>query len=193
MSQTRITAISRRNFIKTSGGVTLSATALALLGGQGALAATLPGNAGSDVGILNVAVANEYEGIAAYAIALKSGLLQPAIVKAATKFQDDHKRHSDALIATIRKLGGEPVKSKTEAEYAKDLDVDRLKNQEDVLVFAAGLELGAANAYLGVIPALKDTELAKVAARIAADEASHWTVLNSTLGRPLPPAMGFGA
>jgi len=193
MSQTKITPISRRSFIKTSGGVTLSATALALLGGREALAAALPGNAGGDVGILNVAVADEYEGIAAYAIALKSGLLQPAIVKAATKFQDDHKRHSEALIAIIRKLGGEPVKSKTEAEYARDLEVDRLKKQEDVLIFAAGLEQGAANAYLGIIPALKDAELAKLAARIAADEVSHWTVLNSTLGRPPLPALGFGA
>lgn len=193
MSLLSIKALTRRSFLTATGGTTLSAGALVLLGGHSVLAAALPANAGGDVSILNVAVADEYEGIAAYAIALKSGLLQPAITKVATKFQDDHKRHNDALIATIRKLGGEPVKPKSEADYAKDLEVDRLKSQDDVLVFAAGLELGAANAYLGVIPALKDAELAKVAARIAADEASHWTVLNSTLGRPLMSAMGFGA
>ena len=193
MPDTYTNPVSRRRFLATSGGVTLSAAALALLGDRTALAAAMPGNAGGDVAILNVAVADELEGIAAYGIALKSGLLQPAIIKAATKFQDDHKRHNDALVATIRKLGGEPVKAKTEAEYAKNLEVERLKSQEDVLVFAAGLELAAANAYLGIIPALKDTELAQVAARIAADEASHWTVLNSTLGRPLPPALSFGA
>lgn len=193
MFPTSSNPVSRRYFLSKSSGIALSAGAIAMLGGHGALAATLTTNPSGDVNILNVAVADEYEGIAAYGIALKSGLLQPAVVKVATKFQDDHKRHNDALITTIRKLGGEAAKPKSETEYAKDLNVDRLKNQEDVLVFAAGLELGAANAYIGVIPALKDSELAKVAARIAADESAHWTFLNSTLGRPFMPAMGFGA
>ena len=113
--------------------------------------------------------------------------------KAATKFQDDHKRHNDALIATIRKLGGEPGAEKAEAEYAKALNFDRLKNQEDVLDLAARLELGATNAYLGVIPAFKDPQLAKVAGRLAADEATHWALLNFDLGRPFMAALGFGA
>jgi hypothetical protein len=185
--------LSRRGFFSTTGGVALSAGALALLGSRSALAATLSADVESDIHILNVAVANEYEGIAAYSIALKSGLLKEGAIKAATKFQGDHKQHNETLIATIRKLGGEPVKGKSDAEYAKALDVDRLRSQEDVLVLAATLELGAANAYLGVIPALKDPQLARIAARIAADEASHWTLLNSDLGRPLMPALGFGA
>ncbi|MES2841859.1 MAG: hypothetical protein V4794_16380 [Pseudomonadota bacterium] len=48
---------------------------------------------------------------------------------------------------------------------------------------------------LSVIPALGDRELAKVAARLAADETMHCTVLTSALGRPLPPpgALSFGA
>jgi hypothetical protein len=32
-----------------------------------------------------------------------------------------------------------------------------------------------------------------VAARLAADEAAHFALLNYTLGRPLAPALGFGA
>lgn len=183
----------RRGFLKMSGGFVLSAGALALLGSQSALAAALPADASNDIGILNGAVANEYEGIAAYGIALKSGLLKGDVIKAATKFQGDHKRHSELLIATIRKLSGEPVAEKTEAEYAKAISADKLKNQSDILMLALSLELGAANAYLGVIPALKDPQLARVAARIAADEASHWTLLNSVLGKPFMPALGFGA
>ena len=63
-----------------------------------------------------------------------------------------------------------------------------------MLTLAAMLELGATNAYLGVIPAFKDAQLAKVAGRLAADEALHWTVLNNALGRPLPAdALPFGA
>jgi hypothetical protein len=37
-------------------------------------------------------------------------------------------------------------------------------------------------------------DLAKVAARLAADESMHFTVLTSALGRPLPAgALSFGA
>ena len=71
---------------------------------------------------------------------------------------------------------------------------DTLKSQADVLDLAARLEMGATNAYLGVIPAFKDAQLAKVAGRLAADETMHWTILNNALGRPLPAdALPFGA
>lgn len=183
---------SRRRLVASAGGLVLSAGALALLGNE-ARAQGMMTTSAQDVVILNVAVGLEYEGINAYALALESGLLKADASKAATKFQDDHKRHNDALIATIRKLGGEPVNEKTEAEYAKALGVDRLKNQTDVLSLAAALELGATNAYLGVIPALRDPQLAKIAGRLAADEATHLALLNFDLGRPFLPALGFGA
>lgn len=183
---------SRRHLLTNTGGLVLSAGALALLGNE-ALAQTTNTVSAQDIDILNVAVSLEYEGINAYAIAIKSGLLKDNATKAATKFQDDHKRHNDLLITTIRKLGGEPAVEKTEAEYAEGLNVDRLKNQNDVLDLAATLELGATNAYLGVIPAFTDPQLGKIAARLAADEASHWSLLNFDLGRPFMPALGFGA
>jgi len=181
---------SRREFLTGTTRTVLSAGAIALLGN--AAWAKSPASA-SDVSILNVAVGLEYEGINAYSIALKSGLLMDAATKAATKFREDHRHHVDALIATVRKLGGEPVNEKAEAEYAKALNVDRLKNQLDVLNLALRLERGATNAYLGVIPSLKDPQLAKVAARLAADEAAHVALLNFDLGNPFLPALGFGA
>ncbi|NIC39462.1 ferritin-like domain-containing protein, partial [Aquabacterium sp. A08] len=74
------------------------------------------------------------------------------------------------------------------------LNAGALKNQTDVLDLAARLELGATNAYLSVIPSLGNRDLAKVAARLAADETMHYTVLSNALGRPLPPgALSFGA
>jgi len=98
------------------------------------------------------------------------------------------------LIATIQKLGGKPVEEKKLDDYAKALNAGALKNQADVLDLAARLELGATNAYLGVIPSFKDTALAKVAARLAADETMHWSILANALGRPLPAmALSFGA
>ena len=191
-SATTLQIPNRRLFLGAN-AVALSAGAVALLGGQDAFAAGNAVDVKNDLAILNVAVGLEYEGINAYAIALKSGLLSEQHVKAATKFQDDHKQHNDVLIATIRKLGGEPVQARTLDEYAKQLKVDLLKNEDDVLDLAARLELGATNAYLGVITAFKDPALGKIAARLAADEASHFALLNFDLRRPFSKAFAFGA
>ena len=193
MTTTPSPLVSNRRLFLGRNALVLSAGAVALLGGKEALAAASPADIKNDIGILNVAVGLEYEGINAYAIALKSGLLSEVHVKAATKFQDDHKQHNDALIATIRKLGGKPVEARTLDEYAKALKVDQLKNEDDVLDLAARLELGATNAYLGVITAFKDPALGKIAARLAADEASHFALLNFDLKRPFSKALAFGA
>ena len=73
------------------------------------------------------------------------------------------------------------------------MNAGSLKNQGDVLNLAARLERGAANAYLGVIPAFTDPALAKVSGRLAADETMHWALLASALGQPVPEkALSFG-
>ena len=91
-------------------------------------------------------------------------------------------------------MGGTPVAEKKLDEYASALMANTLKSQADVLDLAARLELGATNAYLGVIPAFKDPALAKIAGRLAADETMHWTLLNNALARSLPSgALTFGA
>lgn len=191
-NSTEIFDPSRRRALSGACGLALSGSAVALLG-RVAHAQGMGASSSQDVSILNVAVGLEYEGINAYSIALKSGLLGSNASKAAAKFRDDHRRHNDLLISTIRKLGGEPVAEKSETEYARALNVDLLKNETDVLELAATLELGATNAYLGVIPAFREPGLAKAAGRLAADEASHFALLNFDLGRPFYPALGFGA
>lgn len=186
---------SRRSFLGNSARITLSATAIALLAGRESLAqAYATGSTSQDVDILNVALGLEHEAINAYQLGAQSGLLQKAVLDVAVRFQSDHKAHRDALAATIRKLGGMPVAEKKLDDYAMALKADTLKNQTDVLALAARLELGATNAYIGVIPSFKDAALAKVAARLAADETMHWTILNNALGRSLPAnALSFGA
>ena len=184
----------RRGFL--GGTAKLSAVAIAMLAGKEALAA---GRAAAqmdskDVDILNVALGLEWEGINAYTLGAQSGLLQKPVLDTAVRFQADHKEHADTLAGAIRKLGGKPVEPKSLNDYARALKADTLKSQADVLNLAARLELGATNAYLGVIPAFKSPALAQVAARLAADEVMHWTILNSALGRPLPAGgMPFGA
>lgn len=182
----------RRRFLGGS-GLALSAGAIALLGGRDALAQAAGSEPAKDTAILNVALGLEHEAIAAYQLGAESGLLQKPLLDAALKFQGDHKAHRDALAATVRKLGGMPVEPKSGADYARALQADGLKSQSDVLDLAARLEMGAANAYLGVIPSLRDPALAKVAARIAADEATHWTTLNGALGRAMAGPLAFGA
>ncbi|NJM43628.1 MAG: ferritin-like domain-containing protein [Brachymonas sp.] len=183
---------SRRSFIGNSGK--LSALGLAMLGGNLALAQGMAGDAAKDVGILNVALGLEHEAINAYQLGALSGLLQKPVLDVAVKFQSNHKAHRDALIDTIQKLGGRPVAEKKIDDYARALKADTLKSPSDVLDLAARLELGATNAYLGVIPAFMSKDLAKVAARLAADETLHFTVLTQALGRPLPAsALSFGA
>jgi rubrerythrin len=184
----------RRGILRASGVTVLSASAVALMAGFGKMAAAQTSNAAGDVSILNTALALENEAISAYQLGATSGLLQKPVLDVAVMFQTHHKEHRDALIATIRKLGGTPVAAKSDAEVAKALNAAALKNQADVLRLAQRLEKGAANAYIGVIPSFGDRALAQVSARLAADEAMHWTVLTEALKDPLPAkALSFGA
>jgi len=187
----------RRSLLRASGTTFLSATAVALLAGCERMASQAQaqnGTSAGDVQILNVALGLEHEAISAYSIAAGSGLVSKAVLPVAVQFQSHHKEHRDALIATIRKMGGTPVAAKPDAEVAKALNAASLKNQTDVLRLAQRLEKGAANAYLGVIPAFGDKGLAQISGRLAADETSHWEVLSQALGDPLPPkALSFGA
>jgi hypothetical protein len=194
---TQMIDLRRRGLLRGSGITVLSASAVALLAGCEKMAVAQSGNgasAANDIGILNTALALENEAISAYQLGAQSGLLQKPVLEVAVLFQTHHKEHRDALIATIRKLGGTPVPAKSDAEVAQALNAASLKNQTDVLRLAQRLEKGAANAYIGVIPSFGDRNLAQVSARLAADEAMHWTVLTQALKDPLPAkALSFGA
>jgi len=186
----KIIPVSHRIFVRSA--AQLSAGAVALLAGvKVAGAASAPA---ADAGILNVALGLEHEAINAYQLGAQSGLLKGPVLDVAVLFQSHHKAHRDALISAINSLGGTPVAEKKLDEYARNLKADTLKTANDVLELAARLELNATNAYLGVIPSFKDAGLAKVAARLAADETSHWTILNDALGKqPTQKALAFGA
>ena len=177
--------LSRRRMLVGSAGL-LSASAIALLAGRPAMAANQKGgDTHADVTILNTALAAEQEAVAAYGVGANSGLLQKPILDVALQFQGQHKEHADVLAQTIRKLGGNPVEAKSKYEFP----TEKLKTQNDVLTFAAGLERGAVSAYLGAVPLFQDRELSKAAASILGDEAMHWAVLRHVLGdNPVPTA-----
>jgi rubrerythrin len=172
--------VARRRALSLSGAV-LSAGAVALLCGRDAMAAGSKVTAAeleADVRILNSALGAELEAIAAYQVGAESGLLSAGVLSVAKQFQGHHKEHADALAATVKKLGGSAVAAK--ARYS--FPVEKLKNQNDVLRFAAGLEKGAISAYLGAVPLFTDRALSQVAASILGDEAMHWAVLRQVIG-----------
>ena len=178
----------RRTFLSRS-GILLSGTAVALLAGRESLAAqmkkTSAESAANDVNILNSALGAEHQGVAAYQVGAESGLLQKPVLDLALQFQGHHKAHADLLTATVKQFGGTPVKPKQKYDFP----VDQLKNQADVLRFAAGLEQGAVSAYLAAVPVFDNRDLARAAASILGDEAMHWAVLRQALGEnPVPAA-----
>ncbi|MBA4772215.1 MAG: ferritin-like domain-containing protein [Sphingomonas sp.] len=179
----------RRQFLSQLGLAATGMTALAFLDAPASAAAIKKralADGGSDLGILQGALALENEGIAAYRIAGGSGLLTPGTLKVALVFKGHHEAHRDSLAALISKMGGKPAEPKSDAEYVKNLDLGALKNEGDVVKLAAGLEQGAANAYVGQVAALKDKQIAVLFAQLSTDEAVHWAVLNGALGNSIP-------
>lgn len=180
--------IARRRALARFGGLTLTMGAIALLGGNDALAVSKsrPSTVqAQDAEILNTALGAELEAIAAYQVGAESGLLSKPVLDLAVQFQGHHKEHAEALAGAVTKLGGTPVGSKKDYDFP----TSKLKAESDVVSFAAGLEKGAVSAYLGAVPVFGDRELAGVAASILGDEAMHWAVLRQALGQnPVPGA-----
>lgn len=177
----------RRRFMFDGLALTLSGAAVGLLAGRPELLRSAAAGAHEvekDVRILNSALNAEREAIAAYQVGAESGLLEKPVLDVAVQFQGHHKEHADLLATTIRELGGEAGDT---PEF--DFPTDQLKNQTDVLKFAAGLERGAVSAYAGAIPLFDNRDLSKAAASILADEAMHWAILRQALGMdPVPGA-----
>lgn len=189
MSKTSVLASpARRLFLFETTAAALSGTAIALLAGAPRLAraaGAADGQAMTDIQILNAALAAEREAVAAYQLGADSGLLKKPVLATALKFQGHHNAHADVLAGTIKTLGGEAAAAP--AKY--DFPADKLKNQNDVLAFAAGLERGAVTAYAGAIPKFANRDLSHAAASILSDEAMHWAVLRQALGMdPVPGA-----
>ena len=174
---------SRRTFLTRAGVATLSIGAGALLT-RHALAATAAPS--SDIGVIQTALSLEHEGIAAYRLAGKSGLLSPGTLKLASIFMGHHEAHRDSLAKLVSQAGGKPVEPKADAQYVSELGLASLKSEGDVVMLATTLEHGAASAYIGQVTSLKDPKLAKLFAAISADEAIHWTTLNNAAGTPIP-------
>ncbi|MGC9162408.1 MAG: ferritin-like domain-containing protein [Thiomonas sp.] len=177
----------RRQFFRAGGLFAAGLAASSALAPVASWAGTVSKSTADDIAILNTALGLEYQAIAAYQVGAESGLLQKPVLAVAVKFQGQHKAHAEVLASTIAKLGGTAVQAKKPDEYG--FPTASLKTQADVLEFAAGLEKGAASAYLGAVPQFHNKDLAKAAASIMGDETMHWAILLNALGKdPVPAA-----
>jgi len=174
----------RRAFLQQAGALTVGAAAAGLIASPPAIAAAPKFR--SDIGVIQTALALEHEGIAAYRLAGKSGLLSKGTLQVATIFMGHHEAHRDSLAKLVIKAGSKPVAPKSDAQYVAELNLASLKSEKDVVALATTLEHGAASAYIGQINAIKDPKLANLFASISADEALHWTALNAAGGGQIP-------
>ena len=151
--------------------------------------------AASDIGILNTALALENEAISAYQLGAQSGLLQKPVLEVAVLFQTHHKEHRDALIATIRKLGGTPGRGQERRRGGAGAERRRRSRARPTCCVLRNASRRARRTPISASSRRSATAAsAQVSARLAADEAMHWTVLTQALKDPLPAkALSFGA
>ncbi|MBX9884678.1 MAG: ferritin-like domain-containing protein [Novosphingobium sp.] len=193
MTQTSEPTLQTRRALFRSGGMAAAGLGLASLGAPLLAAPRHTAHKKSsaiegDIGVLQGALALEHEGIAAYRIAGGSGLLSKGVLDVALVFLGHHQGHRDSLAKLIGDAGAKPVEPKSDADYIKELNIAALKSEGDVVKFAAGLEQGAANAYVGQVAALQDHQLAHLFAQLATDEAVHWAILNNAAGGTIAKA-----
>jgi rubrerythrin len=182
---------SRKRFFKMLGGagaVSAFSIALAACGDDdkkdspAPVAKSADDSNKSDLEILNYALTLEYLESDFYAKTIASGLVKdPKVASIAKKFGSTEQEHVEALIATIKKLGGKPVaapKSNFQPTFDKGLMA--------TLNAAADVENLGAAAYLGQAGNIKNKEVLAAALAIHTVEARHAAALNTLVGR------GFG-
>ena len=136
----------------------------------------------SDLEILNYELMLEYLEAESYAKVIASWIVKdPKVASIAKKFGSTEQEHVNALIATIKKLGGKPVaapKSNFQPTFDKGLMA--------TLNAAADVENLGAAAYLGQAGNISNKEVLAAALAIHTVEARHAAALNILVGR------GFG-
>ena len=141
--------------------------------------AATPEEMSGDLEIVNYALTLEYLEADFYAQVIDSGLVKDKKVADLAKAIGQHEQeHVDALIATAKKLGGEPAEKPT-TKFEEVLE----GGLEMVLNTAATVENLGAAAYLGAAGGIKDKDILAAALAIHSVEARHAAALNQLVGR----------
>jgi rubrerythrin len=123
---------------------------------------------GGDVDVLNFALTLEYLEADFYKQAQKLSL-KGQYKSFAKDFGDQEQQHVEALMATIKKLGGKPVKSPTFAFG--------MKSEKDFAKLAVTLEDTGVSAYNGAAPMIQSKDVLAAAGGIVQVEARHAAAL----------------
>ncbi len=135
---------------------------------------------GGDVGILNFALTLEYLESTFYEEAKSRAKASGELKKLIDLLAGDEQQHVEALTATIKKLGGKPVKEpKFNFEYG---------DTAGFLKLAQTFEDTGVSAYNGAGPSIKSKEVLGAAGSIVQVEARHAAAVR--LQNEEPPAPG---
>ncbi|MDQ3644697.1 MAG: ferritin-like domain-containing protein [Actinomycetota bacterium] len=138
---------------------------------------------GGDLDILNFALTLEFLEGAFYTMAVKDvkGLSADA-KEVATTLRDNELEHVDALTATIKDLGGKPVK-------APGVDFgDAFASQDTFLELAQTFEDLGVGAYNGAGPLIKSVDVLAAAGSIVQVEGRHAGVIRLLRGERIAPS-----
>ena len=140
---------------------------------------------GGDVEILNFALTLEFLEAAFYDQALKQvGGLAGETKEIATTLRDNENEHVDAISATIKDLGGTPVKAPG-VEFGK-----AFADEKSFLKTAQTFEDLGVSAYNGAAPDIESKEVLAAAGGIVQVEARHAAAIRFLRGEPVTDA-GF--
>jgi hypothetical protein len=137
----------------------------------------------SDLDIVNFALTLEFLESAFYTQAIKKtkGLSGDA-KEVATTLRDNELEHVDALTATIKDLGGTPVKAPGVTFGGA------FAGQDAFLELAQTFEDLGVGAYNGAGPMIKSTEVLAAAGSIVQVEGRHAGVIRLLRGQPISPS-----
>ncbi|MGE3587798.1 MAG: ferritin-like domain-containing protein, partial [Ilumatobacteraceae bacterium] len=184
--------LTRRSLFRIGGVSIAGAALLAACGGDddtattsGSTATTMaPGTTmapattvamSSDVIMLRTISSLENLAVAAYQIAIDSGLVTTSAVGDAAKlFQSHHMEHAQFFQAATTNAGGEPFTDPNPAVLAQlQPTIDALQDEQGVVQLALDLERAAAASYQSGVGVVMDTSLNKALMSVGGVEARH--------------------
>lgn len=176
----QVHGMSRESFLLRS---TLAAgTAYGALSATPYITRALAQSGGGDVDILNYALTLEYLESTFYAEGIKQVKgLSADDMKLAKKIRDDEDAHVDALIATVKKLGGKPV-----AKPAFDFG-GAFASTAAFLKTANVLEDTGVSAYNGAATMIESVDVLAAAGSIVQVEARHAALIRLTRDKSPAP------
>jgi rubrerythrin len=141
------------------------------------------GGSTGDIDILNYALTLEYLEAAFYEGAAKTPGLSKEVAGYVKTFGDEEQEHVDALMTTIKDLGGTPVKA-PKVDFG-----DAFTSADKLIPLAITFEDTGVGAYNGAAPMIQSKDLLATAGGIVQVEARHAATIRQAAGEdPAPEA-----